>query len=73
LALVARRNASFRCSSRRGVRGGLGACAAATFLTSIVAMVGGLIVLFPGLTLTTAISELAAPPAVRNRAFDVGN
>jgi uncharacterized membrane protein YjjP (DUF1212 family) len=63
LALVARRNPSFRVFEPvAAFVAGLGASTAATFLppTSIyVAMVGGLIVLFPGLTLTTAISELA--------------
>lgn len=63
LGLVARRNAGFRLfEPTAAFIAGLGACAAATLAhpTSIyVAMVGGLIVLFPGLTLTTAISELA--------------
>lgn len=63
LALVARRNPSFRLFEPvAAFVAGLGAAAAAALLppTSIyVAMAGGLIVLFPGLTLTTAISELA--------------
>ncbi len=63
LALVARRNPHFRLFEPvAAFVAGLGAAAAAVFLppTSLyVAMAGGLIVLFPGLMLTTAISELA--------------
>jgi uncharacterized membrane protein YjjP (DUF1212 family) len=63
LALVARRNPRFRLFEPvAAFIAGLGASAAAVFLppTSFyVAMAGGLIILFPGLTLTTAISELA--------------
>jgi uncharacterized membrane protein YjjP (DUF1212 family) len=62
LALVARRT-SFRVFEPvAAFVAGLSASAAAVFLppTSLyVSMAGGLIVLFPGLTLTTAISELA--------------
>jgi uncharacterized membrane protein YjjB (DUF3815 family) len=60
---VARRNQNFRVfEPLAAFVAGLGAAAAAVLLppTSLyVAMAGGLIVLFPGLTLTTAISELA--------------
>ncbi len=63
LALVARRNKNFRVYEPvAAFVAGMGAIAAAVFMppTSFyVAMAGGLIVLFPGLTLTTAISELA--------------
>ena len=63
LGLVARRNPKFRLYEPvAAFVAGLAAVAAAVVLppTSIyVAMAGGLIVLFPGLTLTTAISELA--------------
>ncbi len=63
LGLVARRNRGFRLFEPvAAFVAGFFACAAAVLLppTSIyVAMAGGLIVLFPGLTLTTAISELA--------------
>ena len=63
LGLVARRNPKFRLYEPvAAFVAGFFACAAARLLppTSIyVAMAGGLIVLFPGLTLTTAISELA--------------
>lgn len=63
LGLLARRDARFRLfEPAAAFVAGLGASAAAVLLppTSIyVAMAGGLIVLFPGLTLTTAISELA--------------
>ena len=63
LGLIARRNPRFRLyEPLAAFVAGLVACVAADLLppTSIyVAMAGGLIVLFPGLTLTTAISELA--------------
>ncbi len=63
LGLVARRNRSFRVYEPvAAFVAGLGASLAAAWMppTSVyVAMAGGLIVLFPGLTLTTAISELA--------------
>jgi uncharacterized membrane protein YjjP (DUF1212 family) len=63
LALVARRNPNFRVYEPLAAFVA-GVCASATAVlmppTSLyVAMAGGLIVLFPGLTLTTAISELA--------------
>lgn len=63
LALVARRNPNFRVfEPLAAFVAGVAACAAAVLMppTSLyVAMAGGLIVLFPGLTLTTAISELS--------------
>ncbi|HXV13068.1 MAG TPA: threonine/serine exporter family protein [Candidatus Krumholzibacteria bacterium] len=63
LALLARRNPRFRLfEPLAAFIGGFGAYAAAALMppTSLyVAMAGGLIVLLPGLTLTTAISELA--------------
>jgi len=63
LALVARRNPNFRVFEPvAAFVAGIGACAAAIWLppTSLyVAMAGGLIVLFPGMTLTSSISELA--------------
>jgi uncharacterized membrane protein YjjP (DUF1212 family) len=63
LALIARRNRGFRLFEPvAAFVAGFGASAAAALMppTSVyVAMAGGLIVLFPGLTLTTAISELA--------------
>ena len=63
LALVARRNPNFRVfEPAAAFIAGVAACAAAVLVPPMslyVAMAGGLIVLFPGLTLTTAISELA--------------
>ncbi len=62
-ALVARRHPQFRLFEPvAAFFAGIAACVTAIFLqpTSLyVAMAGGLVVLFPGLMLTTAISELA--------------